>query len=901
MDNTYTEDQETIREFLVESHENLSRLDQDLVKLEKSPQDVALLSSIFRTIHTIKGACGFLAFSTLEGITHQAESLLSQLRDGERELTPGLVSLILETVDATRKVLASIETHGMEGSLNFESLTERLRTAAALSVDFEPGPAAGSPNQAEPAVSITQVLTSLVSQVACEGKPSADLGAARDKTKETRQWDGVERRTERETKDEDPDCHSAVADANIRVAVGLLDKLMDLVGELVLTRNQILQFNTEREDAALNTTSQRLNLITTELQEGVMKTRMQPIGVVWNKLPRVVRDMAITLGKGIQLVMDGAETELDRTIIEAIKDPLMHLVRNSCDHGIEAPEVRLRAGKPAQGTLTLRAYHEGGQVNIEIVDDGAGIDIARVKQKAIDNGLLRPEQAEKLGEREALNLIFQPGFSMAQTITNISGRGVGMDVVKSHIEKIGGVVDVFSRLGEGATVKIRIPLTLAIIPGLVVTSGGERFVIPQVSLLELIRLEADSAVKHIEYVHGTPVYRRRGSLLPITYLNQVLGLKSADRADAVSMVVLQAEDRQFGLVVDGINDTQEIVVKPLGKQLKGLTLYAGATIMGDGRVALILDVLGIGQRSGVFGESREQSRAADKQKPQSDIEQQRLLLFRTGSFDRLAVPLSLVARLEEFPRSAIEHAGGGQVVQYRDRILPLVSLRTVLEPGAHNTGELADPVQVVVFNEGDRSVGMVVDQILDVAEEAVTIRQKSSRKGLLGSAVVGKRVTDFLDLNEVIRASEDTWKPNTSGNGSGKKLLLADGSAFARGMVRGGLDMAGYVVIEAVNLEESIRKMEQHNVDVVVAAMDLPPNGSSALLAAIRSHPGWEQMPVIAMTDSTDHILVSAVRAAGFQDCQAKNDSAAILESVARCVLPLASTEPELACVGEDK
>jgi two-component system chemotaxis sensor kinase CheA len=579
----------------------------------------------------------------------------------------------------------------------------------------------------------------------------------------------------------------------------------------------------------------------------------------------------------------------------------MHLVRNSCDHGIEAPEVRLRAGKPAQGTLTLRAYHEGGQVNIEIVDDGAGIDIARVKQKAIDNGLLRPEQAEKLGEREALNLIFQPGFSMAQTITNISGRGVGMDVVKSHIEKIGGVVDVFSRLGEGATVKIRIPLTLAIIPGLVVTSGGERFVIPQVSLLELIRLEADSAVKHIEYVHGTPVYRRRGSLLPITYLNQVLGLKSADRADAVSMVVLQAEDRQFGLVVDGINDTQEIVVKPLGKQLKGLTLYAGATIMGDGRVALILDVLGIGQRSGVFGESREQSRAADKQKPQSDIEQQRLLLFRTGSFDRLAVPLSLVARLEEFPRSAIEHAGGGQVVQYRDRILPLVSLRTVLEPGAHNTGELADPVQVVVFNEGDRSVGMVVDQILDVAEEAVTIRQKSSRKGLLGSAVVGKRVTDFLDLNEVIRASEDTWKPNTSGNGSGKKLLLADGSAFARGMVRGGLDMAGYVVIEAVNLEESIRKMEQHNVDVVVAAMDLPPNGSSALLAAIRSHPGWEQMPVIAMTDSTDHILVSAVRAAGFQDCQAKNDSAAILESVARCVLPLASTEPELACVGEDK
>jgi two-component system chemotaxis sensor kinase CheA len=451
---------------------------------------------------------------------------------------------------------------------------------------------------------------------------------------------------------------------------------------LVLTRNQILQFNIEREDPALNATSQRLNLITSELQEGVMKTRMQPIGVVWNKLPRVVRDMATTLGKQIRLQMDGAETELDRTIIEAIKDPLMHLVRNSCDHGIELPEVRLRAGKSPQGTLTLRAYHEGGQVNIEIGDDGAGIDVARVKQKALENGLLRPEQAEKLSDREALGLIFQPGFSTAQTVTNFSGRGVGMDVVKSHIEKIGGVVDIFSRLGEGATVKIRIPLTLAIIPGLVITSGCERFVIPQISLLELIRLESDASGKHIEYVHGTPVYRRRGSLLPIAYLNQVLGLKSAAHEEAVSMVVLQAEDRQFGLVVDGINDTQEIVVKPLGKQLKGLTLYAGATIMGDGRVALILDVLGIGQRSGVLAESLEQARGAGQQKTQADASKQRLLLFRAGSFARLAVPLSLVARLEEFPRSAVEHASGGQVVQYRDRILPLVSLQTVLEPNA---------------------------------------------------------------------------------------------------------------------------------------------------------------------------------------------------------------------------
>ena len=892
MDDTCLEDQETIREFLVESHENLSRLDQDLVELEKHPQDADLLGSIFRTIHTIKGACGFLSFSTLEGITHKAESLLSQLRDGKRKLTPSLVSLILETVDATRKVLASIETCGKEGSLAFEDLTERLRAAAELKVEAEV--------PSNPAKSGLDTAPSIKVEPPAEEKspvPQETIQPVNEIVEDRRKGD--DRRKDEGRREEDVERHSAAVDSNIRVGVGLLDKLMDLVGELVLTRNQILQFNTEREDAALNATSQRLNLITTELQEGVMKTRMQPIGVVWNKFPRVVRDMAVALGKNIQLEMDGAETELDRTIIEAIKDPLVHLVRNSCDHGIELPEVRLSAGKPPQGILTLRAFHEGGQVNIEISDDGAGIDVTRVKQKALENGLLRPEQAEKMSDREAINLIFEPGFSMAKKITNISGRGVGMDVVKSHIEKIGGVVDVFSQPGEGSTVKIRIPLTLAIIPGLVITSGGERFGIPQVSLLELIRLEGDSVGKHIEHVHGTPVYRRRGSLLPITYLNQVLGLKSADQSEAVNIVVLQAEDRQFGLVVDGINDTQEIVVKPLSKQLKGLTLYAGATIMGDGRVALILDVLGIGQRSGVFGESREQARVVDKQKTQLELEQQRLLLFRAGSFDRLAVPLSLVARLEEFPQSAIEHAGGGQVVQYRSRILPLVSLRDVLEPGAPDNGQVPDPVQVVVFNDGDRSVGMVVDEILDVAEEAVTVRQKSNRKGLLGSAVIGKRVTDFLDLNEVLHACEGNWEKTADGMGSSKKILVADASAFSRGMLRSSLDMVGYEVLEAACLDDAIHWLEKEPVNVVVAALDLPPNGSSALLAAVLSRPEWEKIPVMAVADSTDHVLASAIRTAGFQDCQSKTDSVAILEAVARLVSTSAQAELTPECVGE--
>jgi two-component system, chemotaxis family, sensor kinase CheA len=899
LENDRVEDQEIVREFLVESHENLSRLDQDLVELEKQPKNAALLASIFRTIHTIKGTCGFFGFSTLERITHQAENLLSQLRDGERELSPILVSLILETVDATRTVLASIEKSGEEGPQRFEELAERLRAAAQSTAGVESEPASVPSGVAAPSFPVEELpRASNPSALGEAGKTGTDAQSGTEDGGADRRR-GEDRRKEDGRREEDVKQHSAVADANIRVGVGLLDKLMDLVGELVLTRNQILQFNTEREDAALNATSQRLNLITTELQAGVMKTRMQPIGMVWNQLPRVVRDMSVALGKQIRLQMDGADTELDRTIIEAIKDPLVHLVRNSCDHGIESPEVRVGAGKPAEGILTLRAYHEGGQVIIEIGDDGAGINVGRVKQKAIEKGLLRPEQVEKLSDREALNLIFLPGFSTAQTVTNLSGRGVGMDVVKSHIEKIGGAVDVFSRPGQGATVKIKIPLTLAIIPGLVITSGGERFVIPQISLLELIRMDADSTGKHIEYVHGTPVFRRRGSLLPIAYLNKVLGLKSADDAEAVNIVVLQAEDRQFGLVVDGINDTQEIVVKPLGKQLKGLTLYAGATIMGDGRVALILDVLGIGQGAGVFAAFHEQARTSGQQKSQSEIELQRMLLFRAGSFERLAVPLSLVARLEEFPQSAIEHAGGGQVVQYRDKILPLISLRAVLESGVPDEGLQADPVQVVVFNDGDRSLGMVVDQILDVVEEAVSVRQNSGRKGLLGSAVIGKRVTDFLDLNEIIQAASESWFQGAGGPAAGKRILVADASSFSRGMIRSGLDMAGYSVVEAASLEEAVRELEKQPVAVVVAALDLPFEGSSALLAAMRRRPEWEKIPVLALADSTKMVQSAAARQAGFQDCQAKLDRVLVLESVARLISPRASADAELVGAGE--
>lgn len=934
MDNNWIEDDETVREFVIECHENLERLDRDLVELEKHPHDSALLSSVFRTFHTIKGSSSFLSFSHLEQIAHQAENLLSQLRDGKRELCPELVSLILETVDATRKVLTEIEETKHEGNLRFEELIVRLQQMAQLPVpcsttskaaaavpvttlvaspvsaaivqENEYSPAAQacsvvtpvSPTQEPQAVSSISVTTDVP---IVENKP--DVAVAQKSTSIVNEaLLGNEPINTNESKtpiDEDGARSTSVADSNIRVGVVLLDKLMDLVGELVLTRNQILQTNLEHEDAMLNTSYQRLNHITSELQEHVMKTRMQPIRVVWGNLPRIVRDMAVSLKKHIQLKMEGADTELDRTIIEAIKDPLVHLVRNSCDHGIELPEARVAAGKSAEGTMTLRAYHEGGQVTIEIGDDGAGIDVEKVKQKAVQNGLILREVADKLSDREAINLIFLPGLSTAASITKISGRGVGMDVVKSQIEKIGGIIDIFTRPGEGTTVKIRIPLTLAIIPGLIVTCSGERFVIPQVSLLELIQLETGTGSKRVEYVHGAPVFRRRGSLLPVIYLNDILGLPPKAGDDTPSMVVLQTEDRQFGLIVDSICDTQEIVVKPLGKQFKGLSLYAGATIMGDGDIALILDVLGISQSSGILNESRERSTEASAQAVSSGEEKQRLLLVKSGSFERIAIPLSLVARLEEFSRSAIESACGGYVMQYRDRILPLILLQSVLEPESTPRFDSMDPVPVIVFNDGDQSVGVVVNEIVDVTEESVSIRQKSRRRGFLGSAVVGKYITDFLDLSAVMDVCSERWQHVNNVNNRKTTILLTGRSVFSRSMLRGTLEMSGTTVLEAHGNDESVNLVGRNDIDAVVTLIRGPEDfaDSAALLKLAAT--GRQAIPALAVLDSYDDHDSAKYHAAGFKDVRALLDRTGIAEALDRILLPVAETVSE--CIGEAK
>ena len=791
---------EIVKDFLIESNENLDRLDQELVKLESDPSSKELLASVFRTIHTIKGSCGFLGFARLEKLAHAGESLLSRLRDGKLTLTEEVTSGLLAMVDAVRRMLSAIQTSGQDGDQDYAPLIAHLARLQGQTQTGESAPSPTSPGPSEslptPAAAITADVqhaeASPPPSVKPEPLPGEDLAdpskiggllvergqvRSNDLAQALEQQEKGRKRigeilvaqgaaqpedviaAQRTLESRNPDA----AVETIRVGVTLLDRLMNLVGELVLARNQLLQFSNGTQDAGFQALSQRMNLIASELQEEVMRTRMQPIGNIWSKFPRTVRDLALNCGKEVRVEMEGKETELDRTIIEAIKDPLTHLVRNSIDHGIEPPEERKRLGKDPTGRLVLRAFHEGGQVNIEISDDGAGLNLELIRRKAIERGVVPAEQAGRMQDRDVFNLIFLPGFSTAEKVSNVSGRGVGMDVVKTNVEKIGGTVDVHSTAGKGTTVKVKIPLTLAIIPALMVTSGGERFAIPQVSLLELVRLEAGESSKGIEMVHGVPVYRLRGRLLPLVYLNRELQIaaesgKEVAKDTATNIVVVQADGREFGLVVDEITDTEEIVVKPLGKQLKGISAYSGATIMGDGRVALILDILGLAQRAQVIVEAREaalKDKEKASRKEDSATDHQTLLLVQCGDQGRVAIPLSLVARLEEFPAAAIELAGTQEVMQYRGQIMPLIRLSTILAGvGKEATIASGDArMQVVVYSEAGRSVGLIVDRIIDIVDEKLEVQNPAQRRGVLGSSVIQKRVTDLLDVPSVVRDS----------------------------------------------------------------------------------------------------------------------------------------------------
>ena len=771
-------DSDIVQDFLVESYENLDRLDRELVGLEKNPHDRNALGSVFRTIHTIKGTCGFLGFNKLEKVAHVGENLLTRLRDGQLTLNPELTTALLGMVDAVRQMLSEIEKAGQEGERDDSPLIATLTRLQQATEAPAKSAVAPVPESTSEAAASPPLIGDILMQRAGVAPAEILLAAKKQKEGDPRHMGEilVERGAARPADvvdalriQQSSRIQATASDSTIRVDVGLLDKVMNLVGELVLARNQLLQISNTVEDTRLQAVSQRMNLIATELQEEVMKTRMQPIGNIWSQFPRTVRDVALGFGKEVGIEMEGKETELDKTIIEAIKDPLTHLVRNSVDHGIELPEDRVKAGKDRIGRLILRAFHEGGQVNIEISDDGAGLNGERIRQKAVERAVITAEQAARMTEREIFNLIFLPGFSTAEKVTNVSGRGVGMDVVKTNVEKIGGTVDVQSTLGRGTTVRVKIPLTLAIIPALVVTCGGDHYAIPQVSLLELVRLEADEVGKGIELVHGAPVYRLRGRLLPLVYLNRELKLAAdanpaTENNGAVNIVVLQADERQFGLVVDQINDTEEIVVKPLRKQLKVVKTFAGSCIMGDGKVALILDVLGLAQRAGVVGETRD--RPLTEKATEAAGDKQTFLLFAGPGDSRMAIPLSTLARLEEFPVSQVEMSGSQWVTQYRGQILPLIRLNVVLEERRNRLRALqappaldSGPIQVLVLNHEGRSFGLVVERILDIVEDRADVRSAATRAAVLYSVVIGDRVTELLDIPAILRSADVSATP----------------------------------------------------------------------------------------------------------------------------------------------
>ena len=722
-----------------------------------------MISSIFRTVHTIKGTCGFLGFGRLEGVAHAGENLLSQLRDRTFAPNSEIIDALLATADALRHQLAGIERDGAEPDDDHAALREWLHrlqdgervprpaallpfgarvleqnVATAASTALDAPVADETPEIEPPIVELDEASPS--APVAVPVAASAPVAATAEA-----------RRT-----DDDRAAAGTVADSTIRVDVGLLDTLMNLIGELVLARNQIVQLASVQHDGSLLAPSQRLNQITSELQEAVMKTRMQPIGTLWQRLPRVVRDLAMSCEKRVRVRVrfEGAETELDRTILEAIKDPLTHLVRNAIDHGLEGVDERVQRGKDAEGVLTLRAYHESGKVNIAISDDGHGIDPSKIRAKAIDKGLVTAEAAQNLSDREVLNFIFAPGFSTAEAVTNISGRGVGMDVVRTNVEKIGGAIELSSELGHGTTFRVKIPLTLAIIPALVVLSRGQRYAIPQVNLAELVRVDGSDPDRRIEYLHGAPVYRLRGRLLPIIDLTDLLrggtgAVRSGAPGAAANIVVVQADDHQFGLIVDSVFDTQEIVVKPLSKLLKDADIYAGATVMGDGKIALILDAIGVARRAGLAGRSSAPAPTAADAALDTDMPRYPLVVVDAGGV-RAAVPLADIARLEQFDASKIEHSRGNNVVQYRDRVMTLIDLAHAVPEAAYGSIADAGPVPVLVLNNGRLDIGVTVNGIVDIVE--ATVLDTPTSDFVMGTALVDGKVTDIVDAKAFAQA-----------------------------------------------------------------------------------------------------------------------------------------------------
>lgn len=813
-------------EFYAEVNEALDRISTALIKMEADMGEKGIVDALYRDIHSIKGAVQLFGLTEASTLSHAMENSLEGVRLEHIEIDKAHVSTLLLCVDLMNQCVQSSE--------NEETLKEVNFMVSLL-----------APFTQTQEVEVKPVVTLV--EVKMEEKPMATHHQAPSSVQAQAQNSNDGDKT----------------DSTIRVQVSLLDRLMTLMGEMVLVRNQVLQYSNKTDDLEFLNLSQKLDVVTSELQEETMKTRMQPIGNILTKFQRVVRDLSGSLNKKINLNLIGVETELDKTLIEAVKDPLTHIVRNACDHGIETPFDRAESGKSETGTITIKAYHEGGQVIVDITDDGKGLSRDKLLKKALEKGIVDAAKAERMSDREVQALIFAPGFSTAEKVTNVSGRGVGMDVVKSNIEKIGGLVDISSTEGKGTKITLKIPLTLAIVPAMIIRSDKDRFAIPQVKLVELVRVDKTQ----IEYVQGRPIYRLRGNILPLLDMKEVLGTKEEDLKldDAINIVVLNSESHLFGMIVDEILDTADIVVKPLARFLKSISIYSGATVLGDGNVAFIMDVLGIAQKHLGAGTHADATVSDKYDNSHNELELREFVLVSLGSDTKHAIPLSVVSRMEEIKSSSIELSGYQRVIRYRGGILKIVNLNEIL--GYPNNKTEKEITQVIVAKIDEQLFGLEVDQIIDVLSTRDFLDDSlSTHDAITGNLVTQNEIIVVVDVEKVFEISSPKKSVNKTRSANGNKILLVEDTDSIRNRVAQGLIDNGYEVEVATDGVDGLKKIAEHkcSFDLIISDIEMPKMNGYDFARKVRSIAQLKNVPLIAFTTKSAPNELQEAKQAGF-------------------------------------
>ncbi|MEM9368343.1 MAG: chemotaxis protein CheW [Planctomycetota bacterium] len=884
-----------LNEFVEEATEHLSDIEIQLLQIEAMGEDVddGLVNTVFRAIHSVKGAAGFLGLTQINELSHHLEDVLGRVREGKLTPDPYNVDVMLKSADRLKTLIDDVETSNASDN---SELCEKLK--AVLDGAGAKSDSAAAGNSAE---SQLDEVSHRIEEATAPEPPDEAQGDQAEHVLETNEDPAPAqapaasngtvtpaRSSAKKTDDSGADSKATrrAPESTIRVGVRVLDRLMNLAGELVLSRNQLMQTLAAislKEDATRQSSLDKIALgldqVTTELQETIMQTRMQPIGNVFNKFPRVIRDLSASLGKEIQLKTEGNEVETDKTIVEAIADPLTHLIRNSCDHGIESPDVRTASGKDATGSVVLKAYHQAGKVMIEIIDDGAGMDPEKLRRKAVEKGVLSEEAAARMSDADAVNLIFAPGFSTAAAVTDVSGRGVGMDVVRTNIEKIGGSVEVTSKLGAGSTVSITLPLTLAIIPAMIVEVSGHRYALPQSSIAELV--QTDGKEKCIQQINHAEVLKLRGKLLPLVRLREVLGLNPGEEGDFGNdhqLVVLETGRCRCALAVDRVIDSEEIVVKPLGRHLNELPMLAGSTILGDGHVAMILDASGVA----IDAEAHDSAASMDDAAldgAASDL--QRLVLISVSPNDHFAIPMDIVSRIERINRERVEMIGSQRLMQYRGGTLPLLNIEDVVE-----VTQVDDPDEsfVIVFKVCGHEAGLQVPYLEDIRDcdlngSLETLRQT----GVAGVAIIGEHSTRMLDLYGLTEVARPEWfESMDSEEAQTARILVCEDSAFFRNFLTRVLAEQGHEVTACEHGEEGWATLSERpkDFDLLVTDVEMPELSGIELTKRVRADGRFQDLPVIALTSLADEDSRRVGKEAGVNDYQVKMNKPELLASI---------------------